>query len=233
MASGLKFHNPEGQSTLYFTELHDHFSVYFRGQNTESLVLNQPLLHEPGKVFQYRNTNPLALMSLIKRTNREYGRNPLTWPREALFDRIGVRSFTLETDAFGNFVLSGYEYATARDWARLGLFALRDGNWQGERLWPQSWRTVLTTPSPADSIYGGLVWLKHSRELFKDFPADAFAFEGWGNQITLILPAQDVVIVRLGLSDSASFQPYFADIVRRVLDALTPESPRRSADTTD
>ncbi|MEX2495568.1 MAG: serine hydrolase, partial [Woeseia sp.] len=91
MGAGLKFHNPNDDDTLYYTEMHDHETVYFRGQNTESLVLNQPLLYVPGEKFQYRNTNTLTLMSMIKRGNREAGRSHLSWPREVLFDRIGAR----------------------------------------------------------------------------------------------------------------------------------------------
>jgi CubicO group peptidase (beta-lactamase class C family) len=51
----------------------------------------------------------------------------LGWPREALFDPLGMTSAVLETDARGTFVGSSYLYATARDWARFGLFLLQDG----------------------------------------------------------------------------------------------------------
>ncbi|MEM8636432.1 MAG: serine hydrolase, partial [Pseudomonadota bacterium] len=159
MASGLKFFNPSTDDPLYYTDGHDHESVYFRGQNTEQLVLNQPLEYEPGKVFEYRNTNTLALMSAIKRTNLRRGEDHHEWPRTALFDKIGARSVVLETDAFGNFVVTGFDYATARDWARLGQFFLQDGHWQGEQLWPEGWSDVIKTPSSANPEYGGQVWV--------------------------------------------------------------------------
>jgi hypothetical protein len=40
--------------------------------------------------------------------------------RGALFDKLGMRTIVLETDPFGNFLNQGYEFASARDWARLG-----------------------------------------------------------------------------------------------------------------
>ncbi|MEO0398880.1 MAG: serine hydrolase [Pseudomonadota bacterium] len=219
MAAGLKFHNPSADDSFYYTELHDHESVYFRGQNTEALVIKQPLLYEPGSVFQYRNTNTLALMSIIKRGVQADGGDHLAWPRERLFDKIGARSFVLEPDAFGNFVITGFDYATARDWARLGQFALQDGVWEGERLWPRGWRKLMAEPSAAYEGYGGQVWLNRAG-VFPSVPKDAFMFSGWLSQTVMIIPSRDVVIVRLGFSDAGDFQPYFDDIAARILGAL-------------
>ena len=67
------------------------------------------------------------------------GENYLTFPQRALFDRIGARNFVLETDAWGNFIMTGFDYGAARDWARFGLLHLWDGVWQGERILPDDW----------------------------------------------------------------------------------------------
>ncbi len=62
---------------------------------------------------------------------RKRGEEYLTWPQRALFDKIGIRRQVLETDPYGNFLLSGYDYGTARNWARLGMLYLNDGVWNG------------------------------------------------------------------------------------------------------
>lgn len=204
MASGLKFHNPGSKDSYYYTELHDHESVYFRGQNTEALVVKQPLQYTPGTVFQYRNTNTLSLMSLLKQHAQQTGQSHLTWPRIKLFEKIGANSFVLETDAYGNFVISGFDYATARDWAKLGQLVLQDGVWDGERLLTKGWGAFMATPSLANPGYGGQVWL-NTEQTFLSAPRDAFWFDGWLGQITMVIPSKDLVIVRLGFFEDGNY----------------------------
>ncbi|MEM6649464.1 MAG: serine hydrolase [Pseudomonadota bacterium] len=219
MAGGLKFHNPGADNSYYYTELHDHESVYFRGQNTEALSIAQPLQYQPGEVFQYRNANTLSLMSLMKTGVNARGGNFLTWPREQLFDKIGAQSFVLEPDAYGNFVITGLDYATARDWARLGQFVLQDGRWEGERYWPRGWRDVMSDPSPAYEGYGGQVWL-NALNRYPSVPKDAFWFAGWLSQTVMVIPSKDIVVIRLGFSDEGEFAPYFDEVLKRIFEAL-------------
>src|SRR6476659_7837397 len=70
----------------------------------------------------------------------------------------------LETDLYGNFLLSGYELGTARDWARLGLLYLQGGVWNGKRLLPEGFTNFVRTPAPAwsEPIYGGFFWLNRT-----------------------------------------------------------------------
>ena len=50
--------------------------------------------------------------------------------------------------------------ATLRDYARIGLFALRDGVLPtGERVLPEGWMAASTTPSPGYEGYGYYWWL--------------------------------------------------------------------------
>ena len=80
---------------------------------------------------RYRNSDPMTLGFLVRQAVEKRGEEYLTYPQRALFDRIGIRRQVLETDPWGNFLLSGYDYGTARNWARLGLLYLRDGVWNG------------------------------------------------------------------------------------------------------
>jgi CubicO group peptidase (beta-lactamase class C family) len=99
-------------------------------------------------------------------------------------------------------------YASARDWARLGLLFLRDGVWQGRRLLPEGWVGYTTTPTQKspDGRYGAHFWLKlpDSPNLGEPrMPEDAYYMLGYDQQIVAVIPSRDLIIVRLGLTRKA------------------------------
>jgi CubicO group peptidase (beta-lactamase class C family) len=104
----------------------------------------------------------------------------------------------LEPDPFGNFLLNGYELATARDWLRLGQLYLQDGVWNGERLLPEGFTDFVRTPAPAWEApeYGGFFWLNRGGEW--PVPEDAYFMQGAGGQFAFIIPTHDLVVVRMG-----------------------------------
>ena len=112
--------------------------------------ITRPLEFPPNTDGRYRNCDPLTIGYLDQAAPcRSAGEQYLTWPQRALFDRIGIRRQVLETDPYGNFLITGYDYGTARNWARIGLLYLQDGMWQGQRILPEGWAKFVSTPAPA------------------------------------------------------------------------------------
>ena len=117
-----------------------------------------------------------------------------------LIDKIGMNSMIVETDLAGNYVASSYAWATARDWAKFGLLYLHNGNWNGAELFNKKWVDYVTTPTPtSNGTYGAQFWL-NSEKQFKEVPANMYFADGYQGQRVYILPDQDLVIVRFGLS---------------------------------
>jgi CubicO group peptidase (beta-lactamase class C family) len=134
----------------------------------------------------------------------------------------------IETDEYGTLVGSSYMYATARDWARYGLFLQQGGVWRGQEILPRGYVAMMATPVAASGgEYGhGLVWLWGSDGITpgKDpdaaygIPADTFWMEGHDGQSIAIIPSRQLVIVRLGLTPWRDhYQPQ--PLVKAVLDA--------------
>ncbi|HZV85447.1 MAG TPA: hypothetical protein VFF48_10725 [Brevundimonas sp.] len=68
---------------------------------------------------------------LIRRAVEKRRQDYHSFPQRALFNRLGIRSAVLETDASGNFLTQGAELKSGRDWARLGNLHLNDVVWNG------------------------------------------------------------------------------------------------------
>jgi CubicO group peptidase (beta-lactamase class C family) len=224
MSSGLDFANLGLGGAETFTRANKHMRVYFDGLDVFRHAIDNRLQIPPNTVVRYRNSDPLTLGKIIRDRVQQRGESYLTFPQRALFDRIGVRSAVLETDAWGNFIMTGFDYLSARDWARFGLLHLQRGVWNGEQILPDGWSELVATPAPADRThgYGGLFWLNRGHA-WPGIPDDAYRAEGAMGQYTMIVPSRDAVIVRLGPSPGNSGR-YFAELSRRLLEAL-PHGP--------
>jgi CubicO group peptidase (beta-lactamase class C family) len=220
MSSGLDFDNFGLSPGTSYTAANEHFRIYFDALDVYAHSVNQPLRYEPGTVFRYRNSDPLTLMAIARRIVEAKGEDWLSFPQRSLFDRIGARSFVLETDAWGNFIITGFDYGGSRDWARLGLLYLWKGEWQGQRILPANWPEFVSTPAPGDASrgYGGLFWLNRGGSQDR-LPADAYWMAGYMGQTTMIIPSRDLVVVRQGPSPGGD-GPYFEELVARILDAI-------------
>jgi len=221
MSSGLDFQNHGLGRPESWLDTNEHFRVYFDGIDVFEHAIDQPMDLPPDAAFRYRNSDPLTLGRIVRQTVEAAGEEYLTFPQRALFDRIGARNYVLETDAWGNFIMTGYDYGSAWDWARFGLLHLWDGVWEGERILPEGWSEFVSTPAPGAQReeYGGLFWLNRNGGLSR-VPLDAYWPSGYMGQMTMIIPSREMVVVRLGPSPGGSNQ-YMNEVVGRILDSLT------------
>jgi CubicO group peptidase (beta-lactamase class C family) len=216
MSSGLRFdENMENPRA-------DIYQLMFRVPDMAAYAAGKPLDAEPGTRWQYSTGTSMILSGALRSIIgvEEYGR----FPRVALFDRVGMTSAVLETDAAGTFVASSFMYATARDWARFGLLYLGDGIWNGDRILPEEWVAYSRTPAPADAerAYGAHIWLKVPEEYHGSnatLPDDAFHAAGHEAQFVTVVPSRDLVIVRLGKTRYPQAWDH-TRFVRDVVDAL-------------
>ena len=167
-----------------------------------AFVASRDLMATPGSHWAYASGTSVIIARVIRNVignDTAYVR----FPRDALFDRIGMTSAVIETDASGTFVGSSLMYATARDWARFGQLYLNDGMWNGERILPEGWVQFTRVPAPADSnrSYGAHFWLgvpSDPGEPASALTDGALQAAGHEGQYVTIIPSHDAVIVRLG-----------------------------------
>jgi CubicO group peptidase (beta-lactamase class C family) len=157
---------------------------------------DRPLAAPPGTRFNYSSGTSNIISGVVARTvgpGEDYAR----FLHGRLFSSLGMASADPELDEAGTWVASSYLRATARDWARFGLFYLRDGVWDGARLLPAGWvddgRTMVSIDEDDGEPFGAHWW-----GLAGDNPLGTFRASGYEGQSISICPALDLVVVRLG-----------------------------------
>jgi len=228
MSSGLRIKAPQDPDYDPSGTYPDHLYLYTGCVNSFHYAATRPLEWPPNTVGRYHNSDPVLINYLIRLAVEKRGEEYLSFPRRALFDKIGIRTMVMETDPFGDFLTQGYELASARDWARLGNLYLQDGVWNGERILPDGYVKFVSTLAPAweadlRPIYGGFFWINGDGRF--PVPKEAFYMSGAGGQTTLIIPSRQLVVVRLGhfKGDEASGTG-FANALALLMEAVPREN---------
>ncbi|HEX4946823.1 MAG TPA: serine hydrolase [Blastocatellia bacterium] len=202
MSSGIRIRAPQDPDYVDDGRYPDHLYLYTGSENLFRYAATRPQQWQPGQVGRYRNTDPVLANYLIRLAVENRKEDYLSFPRRALLDKLGMRTMLMETDSYGNFLTQGYEFSSARDWARLGNLYLRDGVApNGERLLTSEFVKFIQTLAPAwkadgRPIYGGFFWLNGDGRY--PVPKEMFYMAGAGGQSTMMIPSHDLVVVRLG-----------------------------------
>lgn len=174
----------------------------------------RPLAHQPGSTWCYSSGTTNILCSVLgdalvgggapggnggpdqRRAAAAVRRAAMeTYVTERLFAPAGMTHTTPKFDAAGTFVGSSFLFATAGDYLRFGRLYANDGLVEGTRVLPAGWRerarTFSSRGDDPDLDYGSHWWL------FNRLPG-AFAACGYEGQFIVVLPEEDLVVVRLG-----------------------------------
>ncbi|MDD4190523.1 MAG: serine hydrolase [Mangrovibacterium sp.] len=170
-----------------------------------------------GETWKYASGTTNLVCLLLRRTFRsddDYFR----YPRQALFNKTGMRSAVMELDASGTYVGSSYLYATMRDYARFGLLFLNRGNWLGDQLLPEEWIDYSVAPAPgSNGKYGAFFWLNLSSDQ-PDAPKDTYVCKGHDGQFIFIIPSRQLIVVRTGFSKHGEFDTNL--MLKEILECL-------------
>ncbi len=198
--------------------------MLFENGDMAAFAASKNLEAEPGTKWYYSSGTANIISRIIRHTVGDTKADYLGFPRRALFDKIGMSSAIIEPEASGTFVGSSYMYATARDWARFGLLYLNDGIWEGERILPEGWVAYTRRPTPGGLEYGALFWLNTDGKIMPWLPHDTYCPWGHQGQFVIIIPSRNIVVVRLGLTDSSDTAKVLT-FITTVLEAIPEGKP--------
>jgi CubicO group peptidase (beta-lactamase class C family) len=220
MSSGLKFveeyeDNPASDVNI----------MLFIKPDAAAYAASMPVEARPDEKWSYSSGTTSIISRIIRHTIGNQA-DYVSFPRQVLFNRIGMRSAVMEMDASGTYVGASFLFASARDWARFGLLYLQDGIWNGERILPEGWVKYSTTPTPKASKgqYGAHFWLNRgdpenpNNRRFPLLPTDLILAWGYQEQQIIIIPSHKLVVVRLGMTHQGSWgpEPFVVDILKAI-----------------
>ncbi len=207
MNSGLEFEEVYGP----FADATD---MLYGEDNMAKFASSKPLEHEPGRAWYYST----GTTNILTRIARESVGGSLADIQNFLHDRLlkplHMATTVMEPDASGNYVGSSYTFGTARDWARLGLFFLNNGRWEGKQLLPEGWINYMTTPTEGShGQYGAQLWINRAEKKTEEVPyhypelaKSVYWMGGFNMQRVMMFPENDLVLVRFGVThDQKSF----------------------------
>ena len=186
MASGQKW------SEEYYNPFSVTSASYFV-KDLDALILEQPINEKPGEVFRYKSGTTQLLGMVIKKAT---GKTLSSYLSEKLWQPLGANQTALwQLDSEEN----GMEKAfcclatNARNFARFGKLYKNFGFWNGTQLLDSSFVALSIKPRFEESPeYGYGFWLD-------DFQGKkVFMMRGHLGQYILVVPDEDMIVVRLG-----------------------------------
>lgn len=229
MSSGLHYNEGYG-------DVSDVTRMLYLEPDMAAFTAAQALDAAPGSKWNYSSGTSVLLSRIWQRAAAGNPAAPATTaevlalPHNRLFAPLGMHSAVMEADARGNLVGSSYMYANTQDWARFGQFLLQDGVWQGKRILPAGFADTMQQPASASGgQYGqGQVWRwgpsgdtpeGQNPDARFQLPADTYWMQGHDGQSIAVVPSQQLVVVRLGLTPHRLLyqpQPLLAAVVKAV-----------------
>ena len=158
-------------------------------------TLDRPMMEEPGTRFNYNSGATEIVASVFRRAT---GTDIEEYAARHLFAPLGITHWFWKRTPSGLIDTEGGLYLEARDLAKLWYLFLHNGQWDGKQILSPEW--VKTSVAPFISVASapnapsyGLAWWLHPTG--KASAPWYLAGSGFGGQIPVAMPEQDMIVV--------------------------------------
>lgn len=212
---------------------------------------NNSLIFQPGTQWHYSNSGTNWLAEI---TTLAFRRDLNSVLFNRVFTPIGIRSddLTWRRHQYRATTINGIpnrEFASGINanvdaLARIGYLFLREGNWNGQQLIPESYINMARLP--LIGVYGlpehnncaaynasdhyGLLWWNNADATLPEVPRDTYWSWGLNESLIVIYPSLDVVAARAGEALQNGWSPDYA-VVRPFIENIALSVTDRPATT--
>ncbi len=203
-----------------------HVSTQYAGSGESQIrsFLAAPFAHEPGTFFVYNITASHMLSRIITKVS---GLSLYEYLKTHLFDPLGIEDVIWEMDNDGCNMGNGGSHMKTSDLAKMGLFLINKGKWNGQQLLDPAWieeaasRHIIQNPEltpeeignaadDASQGYGYQIWLGRHH---------SYRAIGAQNQLIMVIPEYDFILVcHSGFGDETGLNNLIYDMLPSMSD---------------
>ena len=203
-----------------------HASTRYAGSGLSQVrsFLASPFQYEPGTSFAYNITASHMLSHILTKVS---GMTIYEYLKPRLLDPLGIKDVVWEMDNDGINMGNGGTHMKTSDMAKMGLFLINKGKWNGKQLLDPAWIEAATTPH----IFEHTDWTKEQIENATDDGAQGYGYQIWmgrhnsyraiggQNQLIMVIPEYDFVLVcHSSIGDEAGFNSLIYDMLPSMSD---------------
>lgn len=191
MASGLDW------DESYYSPFSVTTRAYF-DENLDKVILGQKGIEAPGKTYKYLSGNTQLLAMCIEKAT---GESLADYVSKNFWQPMGAENEALWQTDHKNGTVKAYccIASNARDFARFGKLYKQYGKWNGKPILDSTFVAQSITPRFAESPeYGYGFWLSDYKN------KKIFYMRGHLGQFVIVVPEDDLIIVRLGHQNARS-----------------------------
>ncbi|WP_167598357.1 serine hydrolase domain-containing protein [Leeuwenhoekiella sp. ZYFB001] len=187
MASGLNW------DESYYSPFSVTTRAYF-DDHLEPVMLGLGMKEKPGAAYKYLSGNTQLLAMVLERAT---GKKLANYLSESLWKPLGANQDALwQLDSEEGGLVKAYccVASNARDFARLGKLYKDYGEWNAKQILDSAFVAKSITPRFEGEPYGYGFWLKDYKG------KKVFMMRGHLGQYVMVIPEDDLIVVRLGHS---------------------------------
>jgi len=216
MAHGLKYsESSRGENA-------DQAKMLYLAPSHADYMVERPLEVEPGTLYNYSTGSTALVSRVVQDAVGGSLSDAYEFYQTEFFHRIDIATAIVEHDTAGYFVGGAGVYMSPRDWARMGQLYLQNGIWNGDIILSQDWLNYAISPSVPNETIGASIFLNTNQQTWPSLPEDVYAFLGHNEQMVMIIPSEELVVVRTGTTFGGAEVSQKELLVATIIEALTP-----------
>ena len=165
----------------------DNFNNWYASEDHVQFVLDRPMIHAPGLVWNYNTGASHLLTAILERTTNM---STIDFADKYLFGPLSIKDAFYIVDPQGVAYGGNGLMIKPRDMAKIGYLFLKNGMWEGKRIISSSWvsssTTAIITLTP-NIGYGYQWWIYPNEECYQ-------ALGAGGSQISVLYKKELIVV---------------------------------------